>query len=282
MAARHTIAASAARDFGPSPAEGLPLESDSRPRPEHREFLGLPFCLSTLEEAVRLILDTCAGPYAYVVTPNAHHVVTVHKQPDTLLPIYRNAWLSVCDSQIVRALAACDRLPLPIVRGSDLVAALLAEQNAGSTQDDRKRFLIVGPDVATRRLLRTRYPRVHVEVLPAPHGLAQRADLRHQVAQICVRRPWDILLLCVGCPAQEKIAALIAEQGRTSGIAVCAGASVDFLTGRQPRAPRWLQKVGLEWVYRLGREPRRLWRRYLVESPGVARIYLNARRASHR
>jgi exopolysaccharide biosynthesis WecB/TagA/CpsF family protein len=81
----------------------------------------------------------------------------------------------------------------------------------------------------------------------------------------------------VGCPAQELIAGEIGRLGRTRGIALCVGASIDFVIGRRPRAPKWLQRCGLEWAYRLVSEPRRLWRRYLVESPRIFGIFLAAR-----
>ena len=73
------------------------------------------------------------------------------------------------------------------------------------------------------------------------------------------------------------IAQQLAELGCQGGVALCVGAAIDFLTGARPRAPRWLQKLGLEWAYRLAREPGRLWRRYLVESPKILRIFIAAR-----
>ena len=97
------------------------------------------------------------------------------------------------------------------------------------------------------------------------------------MARACANRSWDILLLCVGCPAQELIAQELAAFGCKSGIALCVGASIDFLTGKCVRAPLWLQRLGLEWAYRLGREPLRLWRRYLVESPKIFRIFMAER-----
>ena len=115
------------------------------------------------------------------------------------------------------------------------------------------------------------------EVMPAPAALAQSADLRLAVARACMSRSWDIVLLCVGCPAQELIARQLAELGCKSGIALCVGASIDFLTGARVRAPLWMQKLGLEWAYRLAQEPARLWRRYLVESPKILRIFMATR-----
>jgi exopolysaccharide biosynthesis WecB/TagA/CpsF family protein len=256
-----------------------PQGPDVRQQAPHMDFLGLPFCLLGLDETVELIVSQCRGPFAYVVTPNAQHVVAAHGQPDGLARIYRTAWLSLCDSQVIRALAALDGLSLPLVTGSDLVPLLLARQNAAPPVE-RRRILIVGPDAGTERILRARYPNALIDVLPAPARLAQRGDLRLEVAYACLAREWDILLLCVGCPAQEMLAALIGERGRSTGVALCVGASIDFLTGRSVRAPRWLRCLGLEWAYRLAREPGRLWRRYLVDSPKIFRIYLATRRGA--
>jgi len=250
-----------------------------RRRPSKQEFLGIQFSVVNLEQTLDLVLNSCDGPYGYVVTPNAHHVVTVHENAETLMPIYQEAWLTVCDSQILRMLATLNRISLPLVTGSDLVAALLANQNSDVPGADRKRLLVVGADKTAEQLLRTRYPRVAIEVMPAPAQLALHADRRLQVARACVEQQWDILLLCLGCPAQELIANQIGKLGRQSGVALCAGAAIDFLIGRYGRAPRWMQRIGLEWAYRLSREPGRLWRRYLVQSPKVVSIFLMTRRS---
>ncbi|MFZ3358226.1 MAG: WecB/TagA/CpsF family glycosyltransferase, partial [Xanthobacteraceae bacterium] len=101
--------------------------------------------------------------------------------------------------------------------------------------------------------------------------------LRNTVARACMSRSWDIALLCLGCPAQEMIALELAELGCKSGVALCVGASIDFLTGTRKRAPHWLQALSLEWAYRLAQEPGRLWRRYLVESPKILRIFIPTR-----
>ncbi len=73
----------------------------------------------------------------------------------------------------------------------------------------------------------------------------------------------DILFVAMGSPAQEHwIARWLGETG--VGFALGVGGSFDHLSGLQRRAPRWMQQAGLEWLHRLAREPRRLWRRYLV------------------
>jgi N-acetylglucosaminyldiphosphoundecaprenol N-acetyl-beta-D-mannosaminyltransferase len=244
------------------------------PRPPHAEFLGLGFCLLPQAEVVRRIIEDGGAPYRYVVTPNAYHVVAAHEAPAALLPIHRDAWLSLCDSRIVRALARLERHTLPLVTGSDLVAALFATLNRPR---NAKRILVVGPRRGVETALRAAYPNLNFDILPAPAGLSQSAELRLAVARACVHRQWDIVLLRVGCPAQEQIARHIAELGCTSGVALWVGASIDFLTGARARAPLWVQQLSLEWAYRLLQEPRRLWRRYLVESPKILRIFLQER-----
>jgi N-acetylglucosaminyldiphosphoundecaprenol N-acetyl-beta-D-mannosaminyltransferase len=249
------------------------------PQPPHAEFLGLRFCLSEQADALKLIIEQNVASYRYVVTPNAYDIVSAHDAPQQMLPIFRNAWLSVCDSRIVRALARLDGLSLPLITGSDLVAALLSELNARDRRLAAKRVLIVGPARGTETALRGLYPNLNFEVMPAPFGLSQNAELRLAVVRACLNRSWDIALLCVGFPAQGMIAQQLAELGCKSGVALCVGASIDFITGVQMRAPLWMQRRGLEWAYRLATQPRRLWRRYLIESPKIARIFIKARLA---
>ena len=249
-----------------------------RADPDRAVFLGLPFTLWTQAEALAAIVAHDGAPYGYVVTPNASHVGPAYDEPERLMPIYRDAWLSLCDSRILRMLARLDRLELPLVTGSDLVAALLTTLNARERPVPARRILVVGPPRSIAAALNARYPNLSFEVLPAPGGLARSAELRLAVARAAMSRPWDIALLCVGYPAQEMIARALGELGRPSGVALCVGASIDFLTGTRQRAPHWLQRLCLEWAYRLVREPRRLWRRYLVESPRILGIFIARRR----
>jgi exopolysaccharide biosynthesis WecB/TagA/CpsF family protein len=261
-----------------TPADVDPL------RPPHADFLGMPFCLLSSAQALDLIVSRRGAPYRYVVTPNAYHVVTAHDQPGRLLPIYRDAWLSLCDSRIVRALARLENRALPLVTGSDLVAALLStlnglELSSKSASSRPPRLLIVGPQRTIGRALHDAYPDLRFSILTAPAGLGKYPQLRHAIARACLDLEWDILLLCVGCPAQELIARQLGRLGRSNGVALCVGASIDFLTGPRSRAPRWIQRLHLEWAYRLMQEPRRLWRRYLVESPKIIRIFVTTRGA---
>jgi N-acetylglucosaminyldiphosphoundecaprenol N-acetyl-beta-D-mannosaminyltransferase len=102
-----------------------------------------------------------------------------------------------------------------------------------------------------------------------------------QALEECLRfvedgSPFRFCFLAVGSPQQERVAELLQRRGKARGLALCVGASINFLTGVERRAPRWMQHAGLEWLYRLLRDPRRLASRYLVRGP---RIFLHLRRA---
>jgi exopolysaccharide biosynthesis WecB/TagA/CpsF family protein len=85
--------------------------------------------------------------------------------------------------------------------------------------------------------------------------------------QIEAMSPFRFCFLAIGSPQQEIIAQKLKERGIARGLALCVGAAINFLTGIERRAPLWMQQAGLEWLYRLSRDPRRLWRRYLVRGP---------------
>jgi UDP-N-acetyl-D-mannosaminuronic acid transferase (WecB/TagA/CpsF family) len=118
------------------------------------------------------------------------------------------------------------------------------------------------------------------EVLRRQFGLG---DLRHHnppmgfihdpdAVEACLQfveanAPFRFCFLAVGAPQQELIAQRLKARGAARGLAFCVGASVDFLTGVERRAPLLMRKLGMEWLFRLVQNPRRLARRYLVRGP---------------
>ena len=90
-----------------------------------------------------------------------------------------------------------------------------------------------------------------------------------------------IIFIGLGCPRQDEFA--FAHRPLLEGVQVCVGAAFDFHSGNKPMAPAWMQRRGLEWLFRLVREPARLWRRYLVTNSiflaRFSRELLRARRA---
>jgi hypothetical protein len=94
-------------------------------------------------------------------------IALVLVEPTHLLPVYRAAWLSFCDSRILRVLAWLEGRLLPLVTGSDLVAALLSALNGSDAPSDGRRLLIVGPRAQIATALRAAYPKLEFEILPA-------------------------------------------------------------------------------------------------------------------
>lgn len=92
------------------------------------------------------------------------------------------------------------------------------------------------------------------------------------------RNPARVVLLAMGMPRQERVAAHIRRQSpqKPAQLLICGGAILDFVAGRHPRAPRWMRAIGMEWLFRLMREPRRLFRRYVI---GNARFLWRSRAA---
>ncbi len=87
--------------------------------------------------------------------------------------------------------------------------------------------------------------------------------------------PFRFCFLAIGSPQQEIVAQKLKERGVARGLALCVGASVNYITGVERRAPLWMQQLGFEWLFRLLQDPRRLAKRYLVRGP---RIFLLLRR----
>ena len=110
------------------------------------------------------------------------------------------------------------------------------------------------------------------------HGFFTDADLDGVVDGIRAARP-DVLWIGVGRPRQERLAVELRD--RLTGVTwikTCGGL-FDFLSGRASRAPDWMQRLGLEWLYRMGLEPRRLFWRYAVTNPhAIYRMLIATRR----
>jgi exopolysaccharide biosynthesis WecB/TagA/CpsF family protein len=88
-----------------------------------------------------------------------------------------------------------------------------------------------------------------------------------------------LVFLAVGSPRQEALAAAIRATGCATGTGLCIGASLEFIAGAQRRAPVWMQRAGLEWLHRLGCDPKRLVRRYLMDCPAIVPLLLRERLA---
>jgi exopolysaccharide biosynthesis polyprenyl glycosylphosphotransferase len=201
-----------------------------------------------------------------VFTPNVDHVVLANSNA-SFCEAYRAADLSLVDGMPVLWGSRLLGLPLPEkISGSDLLLPLAEE----AARKGWRVFLLGGvPGVAecVRDRLCQRYPSLHVVGTDSPRvDISSDGPLPLETIERINRLRTDLLLVALGSPKQEIFIHRIAPLIRRT-VSVGVGASFDFLTGRARRAPRWISRMGFEWLYRLCREPRRLWHRYLVRDP---------------
>lgn len=203
--------------------------------------------------------------YGYVVTPNVDHVIKL-MDGRVEADVYRAADLKVCDSRILAHLARLRGKALTVYPGSDMTADLLAS-------DHDLTLGVFGPDRAAFDDLVARYPRRRFTFIDAPMLTPGTPGWIAAVDE-AARADWDVLLACVSFPKQERFAHALRAAGRKTGVTLCVGASIDFLTGRQQRAPRLYQQLSLEWLHRLMTQPRRMFRRYVLEGPAIFGLFL--------
>ena len=235
------------------------------------DYLGLGFDQLDAEAVASLLRGRPAvAPFAYLVTPNVDHVVRLSKLDPTgeEWRAYAEAGWRLCDSKVLARLAALRGIDLPVVPGSDLTARLFRDIAAPGD-----RICLIGGEAGDVDVLAAIRPDIVVVQHIPPMGLRDNPAARAEAARFAAGSGARFILLAVGSPQQELIAAEIGMLPEARGTALCIGASIDFLVGRANRAPRWMQRLSLEWLHRLLANPRRFWRRYLVEGP---RIFLLA------
>jgi len=215
----------------------------------------------------------------FVFTPNVDHVVVADTH-DGFAGAYQRASLSLADGMPIVWASRLLGTPLPErVTGADIIVPLL--ERAGQ-RGWRVYFLGAGPGVAQKAadVVKARYGTQVVGIDSPMVRLDDAAQLDAIAANIRAAQP-DLVLMALGAPKQELLIDLLNERIRPA-VSLGIGAGLDFIAGTVQRAPPFFQKNGLEWLYRLTREPGRLWRRYLVNDPKFALILLRTLRERRR
>jgi exopolysaccharide biosynthesis WecB/TagA/CpsF family protein len=210
--------------------------------------------------------------YGYVVTPNVDHLIRFHEDAD-FRDLYQSATYVVLDSRFVsHLLRVVKGLKLSVCTGADLTAALLDR-----VIDADDRVVVIGGTADQAKRLAATYGLRNMSYHNPPMGfITSPAAVEECLKFIESKSPFRFCFLAVGSPQQERIAQLLQQRGVARGLALCVGASLNFLTGAEKRAPAWMQQSGLEWLHRLLQDPRRLATRYLLRGP---RIFLYLCRA---
>lgn len=215
--------------------------------------------------------DNCS----YVVTPNVDHIVQLERDEE-LKRVYENASLILADGKPLIWISNWYKTPIKEkISGSDLfprVCDLAAKK--GYTMY----LLGAAEGVAAKAAnnLMNKYKGLNiVGAYSPPFGFEKdKAELKKIESQIQDVHP-DILIVGLGCPKQEKY---MYHHCKELGVPISfgLGASIDFEAGNIKRAPKWMSEHGLEWLYRITQDPKRLAKRYLVDDMkiiGIARKY---------
>jgi N-acetylglucosaminyldiphosphoundecaprenol N-acetyl-beta-D-mannosaminyltransferase len=258
----------------------MPIEVVPGPAGQTKQahFLGVQFDRLDMKAMLSWLADQRGKPgFRYVVTPNVDHIVRLNprKHVATTLPYreaYQSAALRVCDSRILQQLAALRGIDLPVCTGSGLTAQMM-----DTLLGDGDRVAVIGGSAAALDKLRMLYPEPEFLQHIPPMGVLANATALEAVHQFLRQADADYVLFCIGSPQSEIIAARMLDAGDVRGTGLCVGASINFLTGDAKRAPLWMQRAGLEWLHRLLSEPRRMWRRYLIDDPRVFWLALTHR-----
>lgn len=228
----------------------------------------------TMSQAVSRVFDWIIDPpqqCQIVVTPNVDHIVQLQTN-EGLQQAYRQAGLVLADGWPVVTASRWLGRPLPErVPGSDLVPEIFRAAQAryvrcpaGSGVKLRVFLLGAAPGVADRAASNIHEQWSGVEIVGTyspPLGFEKSdSECETILNRIEAAQP-EVLVLGLGAPKQELWAAK--HQDRLSArVALCVGATIDFLAGEKKRAPQWIQTLKMEWLHRLLSEPKRLGKRY--------------------
>ena len=272
---RHAIASTSAR----------PSASATAPAPPPRaQVLGIPLAVSDYEEVIQWMHDTIAAGARGYLTAAAVNLVMCAQEDAATRRAVLGATLAVPDGQpLVWALRALGQRPATRVYGPDLMARFCASAARSQTPI----YLYGGRTPYALELLearlRERFPGLRIAGGYSPPFRELTAEEERRVIESIDTSGAAVVWVGIGQPKQE----LWMERMRPllrAPLLVGVGAAFDFHAGIVPQAPRWMQRAGLEWLYRLAREPSRLWRRYARYNPrfviAFARQYGRARRAA--
>lgn len=225
-------------------------------------------------DAIDRLIAAKAGGTVY--TPNVDHIVQADENP-RLCEAYEQSSLSLVDGTPVLWAARLFGTPLPAkVSGSDLIGPLLAR----AAERGYRVYIVGGTPAAvelSRKKLAVELPNLQIVGIEAGRidFEGESDEGKAMVERVRLARP-DLVLVALGAPKQEIWSQKHREQLKPA-VMIGVGGSFDFVAGIVSRSPRWMSRVGLEWLYRLANDPKRLAGRYLLRDPKF--LWILARQA---
>lgn len=201
-----------------------------------------------------------------LITPNVDHLVKLQKDKD-FYDIYQKAEWVVCDSKILYLMSKLLKEPLPeAIPGSSFFTAYYMYHK---NDLNCKIFLLGAAEGIAEKAMKNINEKVGRRIVVGAHSPSYGFEKNEQECEELVRivneSGANVLLVGVGAPKQEKW--IMKYRDRMSGVDVfmALGATIDFEAGTLKRAPKVWQKCGMEWLYRVIKEPKRLFKRYFVD-----------------
>lgn len=223
-----------------------------------------PLSMEQAVETVQGWLKEQGEACRYVVTPNVDHIVKLQSSVE-FREAYREASLVLTDGKpVFLALRLLEKKVPETVPGSDLVPRLF-DAAVAAGRSLRVFWLGAAPGVAERAAANAHSRWPHVQTAgwySPPFGFERSAAENSKILDLVNRSGADLLVIGLGAPKQE----LWIRKYRSRlgvGVALCVGATIDFLAGEKKRAPVWMRKICLEWLHRMLSDPKRLVKRYL-------------------
>jgi N-acetylglucosaminyldiphosphoundecaprenol N-acetyl-beta-D-mannosaminyltransferase len=232
---------------------------------ERVNVLGVPISAIDMEQALAEIAARIAArDPTYVCVCTVHSVMDCQRWSD-LRGLFKVAGMVTPDGMPLVWLARREHRHVSRVYGPELMLAELERSPASG----HRHFLYGGaPGVGTRlaERMRNRFPGLEiVGVVEPPFGTLDELCTDEVAAEINAAHA-DVVWVGIGSPKQERWMARMRPR-LEAPVLVGVGAAFDFHSGLVPQAPAWMRRSGLEWLFRLATDPRRLWRRYLVDNP---------------
>lgn len=250
----------------------------SSPTGDNKRIFGLALSLSDRKELVEELLATpiSRDGAKLVATVNVDHVVTLRTNP-RFRQAYDNAWRITVDGAPVYLYARASGVPLrERVTGADLFATLIERWEV----DRHRLFMLVASNEVARRMTAILAARGFDErslvIEVPPFGFEQDPAYNEALTKRIRALDPTHIVLGIGAPKSE-IWAHEHRAGLGDAFVLCVGAAVEFATGLKQRSPMFMRRVGMEWFWRFGTEPRRLFHRYFVRSFGFVLAVLDDR-----
>ena len=236
------------------------------------DVLGMRVDATSYEDASRRVVRWAQEERSGYVCVATVHMVMEAFDSEAFQEVVNGADLITPDGRpLVWALKSLGTKGASQVRGTDLTTHVVeqaARHNVpiglyGGTPELLESFVWI---------LRARYPEIRVVCQIAPPFRPLTPEEDTEVTREIVASGARILFVGIGCPKQEKW--MVEHKERIPAVMLGVGAAFDFHTGRVRQAPRWMQVAGLEWVFRLLMDPRRLWKRYAKHNPRFMALFL--------